>query len=394
MSKDEFKKFGILSVTLMVILGNYWILRVMKNAIFGKFVDFQMYQPWAKVSSLVVIAVLVLVYSKLVDLFSKDKLFYILCTFFGLWIIGLGYFIAHPHLVAVSKGSFLYPFVSWIPGRAIGWISYVSLEAVSFIIILFWAFVASVTKTESAKKGYGLILFVTQIGTIAGSAFVAKYAGIGAGKLSLSTIVMMSGSIILTVSLLVKLYMTVVPREEVAEKAADKKKSGFLEGLKLLITRPYVMGIFVVATMYEVIGTVLEFQMNSLGKMIYPLAEDFAAFNAKYGMGINGLALVFALIGTSFFMRKFGLRFCLVAYPSVIAVIICSVLAFNYVGANNHQLMWALFAGMIGIKGLNYALNNPTKEIMYIPTSKDVKFKAKGWIDLFGNRSTKAGVLE
>ena len=26
---------------------------------------------------------------------------------------------------------------------------------------------------------------------------------------------------------------------------------------------------------------------------------------------------------------------------------------------------------------------------MYIPTSPDIKYKAKGWIDLFGNRSTK-----
>jgi AAA family ATP:ADP antiporter len=28
---------------------------------------------------------------------------------------------------------------------------------------------------------------------------------------------------------------------------------------------------------------------------------------------------------------------------------------------------------------------------MYIPTSKAAKFKAKGWIDLFGGRAAKAG---
>jgi AAA family ATP:ADP antiporter len=27
---------------------------------------------------------------------------------------------------------------------------------------------------------------------------------------------------------------------------------------------------------------------------------------------------------------------------------------------------------------------------MYIPTSKDIKFKTKGWIDMFGSRSMKA----
>jgi len=49
-----------------------------------------------------------------------------------------------------------------------------------------------------------------------------------------------------------------------------------------------------------------------------------------------------------------------------------------------------LFYAMVIIKGLSYALNNPCKEILYIPSSKDVKFKAKGWIDLFGGRLAKA----
>ena len=58
-------------------------------------------------------------------------------------------------------------------------------------------------------------------------------------------------------------------------------------------------------------------------------------------------------------------------------------------GATSTQLMWSLLCAVIVIKGLNYALNVPSKEVLYIPTSKDVKFKAKGWIDAFGNRTTK-----
>ena len=46
---------------------------------------------------------------------------------------------------------------------------------------------------------------------------------------------------------------------------------------------------------------------------------------------------------------------------------------------------------MVVIKGVGYAVNNPTKEMTYIPTSKDAKFKSKGWIDTFGGRFSKAG---
>lgn len=42
------------------------------------------------------------------------------------------------------------------------------------------------------------------------------------------------------------------------------------------------------------------------------------------------------------------------------------------------------------LKANSYALNNPTKEILYQPTSPAVKYKAKSWIDIFGARGSKA----
>jgi AAA family ATP:ADP antiporter len=45
---------------------------------------------------------------------------------------------------------------------------------------------------------------------------------------------------------------------------------------------------------------------------------------------------------------------------------------------------------MILIKGMSYALNNPTKEILYQMTSTAIKFKCKSWIDTMGQRGAKA----
>lgn len=49
-----------------------------------------------------------------------------------------------------------------------------------------------------------------------------------------------------------------------------------------------------------------------------------------------------------------------------------------------------VFAVMMVMKGMSYALNNPTKEILYQMTSTNIKFKCKSWIDTFGQRSSKA----
>lgn len=50
-----------------------------------------------------------------------------------------------------------------------------------------------------------------------------------------------------------------------------------------------------------------------------------------------------------------------------------------------------VFTVMMVMKGMSYALNNPTKEILYQMTSTGIKFKCKSWIDTFGQRSAKAG---
>merc|ERR1712154_437612 len=45
---------------------------------------------------------------------------------------------------------------------------------------------------------------------------------------------------------------------------------------------------------------------------------------------------------------------------------------------------------MMVLKANSYALNNPTKEMLYQPTSSAVRYKAKSWIDIFGARGSKA----
>jgi AAA family ATP:ADP antiporter len=45
---------------------------------------------------------------------------------------------------------------------------------------------------------------------------------------------------------------------------------------------------------------------------------------------------------------------------------------------------------MLIAKALGFALNQPSKEMLYIPTSKNIKYKSKAWIDMFGQRLAKA----
>ena len=113
---------------------------------------------------------------------------------------------------------------------------------------------------------------------------------------------------------------------------------------------------------------------------------------ALYGIAINVVSFLLALLGTSYIIRRFGTRNSLLIYPVAFAITLLVLFCYFYFWSpSTTALMWATFGSMIVIKSMGYAVNNPTKEMMYIPTSKDAKFKSKGWIDTFGSRFAKAG---
>ena len=98
LTAQEVKKFGILASIFFLVIGIYWMLKTMKDPIFDLHVGFQ-YQPWAKIASLLFVGLVVILYSKLVDWFKKQTVFYIVCAFYGVGFIALAYMLANPQLV-------------------------------------------------------------------------------------------------------------------------------------------------------------------------------------------------------------------------------------------------------------------------------------------------------
>jgi AAA family ATP:ADP antiporter len=392
MSSDELKRFGILSSIYFFLIGAYWLIRVMKDGIFTNLVGYQ-YQPFAKMISLVVVICVVLFYNKLVDLLKRDTLFYCIATFFGIGFLALGYWISHPDLFSAAPGSTLGNVCSFIPGKALGWIAYCFIESYGSVVPgLFLAIVASTMSTELAKKGYGMMYTFAQLGLILGTSLVMMHVKtLGCGLL-----LALGGIVICILPFLMRLYIKNAPATPVEKiEAAEHKstKTGMLEGLKLILSRPYVAGLLVVSTMYEIIGTIVEYKMGLCATTVYPTNIDggagFVWFKALNGLTLGVLSLSFALLGTSILMRKLGLKFCIISYPVMIGISIASIFGFYLAGASVYFLMWAFFLAVILFKGLSYTLNGPAVEVMYIPTSKDVKFKAKSWISGFGGRTSK-----
>jgi len=328
MEPEELKRFGILSAMFFMIIGVYWMLRAMKDSQFDFLVGYQ-YQPYAKILSPFFVVTMVLFYNKLIDALKRKALFYTVIAFYSLGFLFISFSMLYPSFFVMHSNAFLAPVLSFVPGKVIGWFTYFFLESYgSLVVVMFWSLVASTTTAESAKKGYGMIMAFGQTGLLVGTTFVIRYVS----KIGMGVIFGIGGVVVFMVPLLLRLYLKHFPEQvESAASAVKKPKTGMFEGLKLLIKTPYIAGLFVVTTMYEIITTIVEYQMGMCIAKIYPSKLDagaaFTWFKAWNGFSVGVLSLLFALLGTSFFMRKFGLRFCLISFPAAIGITIASLFA-------------------------------------------------------------------
>jgi len=333
--------------------------------------------------SVVVVTVLVFVYNKLIDMFPKHQLFYIVGGFYASLFTVIAMLLAAPSTSTTS----IYNTES-SPYRVLGWISYCAIESFGSIgVSLFWAFTNSTYNLEGAKKSYGLMVACAQLGSIAGPTLV----NVATESYGIPTIYFCGALCMVMMVVSIWGYTVRFGTGEASSGKPKKEKAGMVEGLVLFWKYHYVKGIFALSCLFMVEVTILDYSMKVLAKAKFdgehpgdPTAATaaFASFMGFFGQSANGLSFCFSLVGTSFVIRRLGLNKTVILFPTLCLLAIFLVYAY--------PTLEVVFAMMLVLKGLSYSLNNPCKEILYQPTSSAVKFKAKSWIDVFGARGSKA----
>ncbi len=373
-SREEFEKFGVLSLALLFIIGTYWIVRPIKDVLFLTLVG-KALLPYAKIVSLTALVMFLILYGKLVDWLEKHHLVYFLNVITALFFAGLA--------IIILKTPNLYTLNSSI-SQLIGWVAFVGCECLLVLQFnLFWSFAASSMDTPTAKKGYPIIVAGAQIGAIAGPLLTMKVATIG-----IVSLLFIAAACILGVAVIIKVFTRLHPHIFNNSAPSQKKPTGAMEGLRLLTTHPYLMAILFISILPDVIGEILNISMLFLAESTFKTPDKMVAFLGIYGVLVNIASFIFAFFGTSFFLRTWGLAKGLLFNPLIIGIIIIYTWTFYNV--------WSVIIAMVLLKGLEHALDQPCKEMMFIPTSKDIMFKAKSWISVFGSRSARgigAGVV-
>ncbi len=391
--KPAFKlKVFYLSLTFLLMSSCLVLWRPLKISVFSKMVGGASFVPEAKIYSLLFIIPLILLYSKLVDWLRRHQLLYSFAIFHASLGLIFSYFLAHPvYGLANTEAS---------PKRLVGWLFYMFMESFdAFFSTTFWSFADSVNNPKDAKNYYGFFVSGSKIGGIVAAGILyltLKSESIPDHILLPSTLFI--GSILLlgaawAIHLLVKNvsddYMhgyqaayTLETHKPVRKRTAWQSIKSSIDGLVIMVKNPYVLGIFSLVFFYEVMIVIFDWWVALHADATHATVGAMTAYYAFYYFLMNVIGLIISFFGTTPMLRFIGIRFALFIFP----ILCISLLIFTYAIPTPESF----FVVLVALRSFNYALNHPTREVLYIPTTKDIKFKAKTWTDAFGSRIAKS----
>lgn len=385
------------ALALCVALGSYQFVSPVKTAIFLDLVGTQ-HEPVARSFVLVVLVPVLFVYSLVATVFKSSRLLMLcVCGFYALVYVALS------AVLVATAGR---------PGAWLAWTLYYTTETRSVVVMpMIWSVVADASTTSMARQAFPPMFALIQLGGIAGSFAAIKVRSLG-GEVGLLLLQAAAFGLVTGLAWLgcraasgdgaTEAEQEILPLRPAdgAEDAAVAKArdapslrlsapgrlvrhalcEGF-EGLWLLLSQPYVFGVFWVSYASLMPRTILDYQNSILVMESFPNRMDQIAFLGNINLAINSGVALLTLLGTSSIVEAIGIGGSLLMLP---AVMMCCVLAL----CTRYSLWTSVWTLMVSCV-VAYGLNSPCKEMLYVRTSREVKYKAKIWSETYGNQLMK-----
>ena len=426
----ELKKFLPMFLMMFFISFNYTILRDTKDTLIvtatGSGAEAI---PFLKVWGVVPCAILfMLVFSKLSNILTPEKLFYASLTpfliFFGLFATVLypNQDLLHPthsadylqSILPEGLGGLIAIFRNWTNS-----LFYIMAELWGSVVLslLFWGFANEITKTSEAKRFYtrfGLGANVALLFSGPAIVYVSNIRGtitdpnIDAWQISLNYLmgmVVVSGiGVMLVYKWINSNILTDSKFYEKSEKKAKKSKPkmSLAESFKFLAQSKYILCLTLIVLSYGVAINLIEVSWKNQLKLQYPNANDYSTFMGYFST-FTGAVTIFMMLFVGGACLKKGWGFSAMITPVVLLITGTGFFSFILFGdaltgvvglLGTTPLMLAVILGAtqnIMSKSAKYSLFDPTKEMAYIPLDAESKVKGKAAIDVVGARLGKSG---
>jgi AAA family ATP:ADP antiporter len=237
-----------------------------------------------------------------------------------------------------------------------------------------WTLANYVLTTREAKRVFGMV----GGGAIAGGIFAGFLSKMMAKRLGTESLVLAMALFVLICSGLVILVwrsgrVRVGDVQRTAGESAESVPRNPMASMRLLLSSPYLRGIAAVIAISSWVVTLTGWQFLAIGQQFLVKKDAMAIFFGDFYFYAGVLGLLFQLLLTARFLRRFGIGTALFVLPFVIVMGSAGLLAFGTLAAAT--------ALKGGDQVLRYSVDKSTAELLYLPISARVKLQVKWFID-------------
>ena len=241
-------------------------------------------------------------------------------------------------------------------------------------------------KAEAAKRLYGFII----LGGLTGGVFGSSMVGAKVSEASSGSWLLLCLGMAIAIILIAMAAGRLVARQdsssepgsaEPQEESGGGQENPAMEGAKLALRSRYLLSVVAIVGLYEMASTIMDFQFSDTighyldGPLVREQVSRVMSFTTWISLGIQ-------IFLTSFIMTRRGVGAALLFLP-----VACLLGSMGFIVAPVLLMGSALNTCD---NGFSYSINQSAKEALYVVTTRDEKYKAKAFIDMFVQRLAKA----
>jgi AAA family ATP:ADP antiporter len=335
------------------LLCGYYILRPVRDemAIQGGVHNL----PWMMTGTFLTLLAVTPLFGWLSARYSRYRLLLAVYLFFIANLVGL-------YLLMTGQ-----QYIEWVARGFFVWLSVFNL----FVVSVFWSFMADLFTPAQGARLFGMIAAGGSTGALFGPLFTT-----GLTYLFPVPVLMLVSALFLLacIGCIYKLEAwsrgrTVSHRENSGEPLGG----GFLAGIRLVWSSPYLLGIAAFILLYSTTSTFLYFQQATIAEANFPNGAARTAFFADIDFWVNVLTIVFQLFLTGRLTAWLGVTAMLCALP------LFSVAGFAALAAPPTVAVFVVV--QVARRVSNFALARPTREVLFTSVPREDRYKAKNFID-------------
>lgn len=355
-------------------------------------------------------------YTRLLNIFNQNVLFYLICLIFIIFFISFTLFIypnhesLHPDLdteyllqkLPQGFNGFIAIFQHWTFS-----LFYVVAElwVVAVMNISFWQFANNFIPLETAKRFYGHFMIFANFGAVLAGHLTMTISDLNNDMLDemnrweISQTYLLNAVIVSTVIIMIlyKISLKNIGKDATTNNLLSKLSTPFRQSLKLVFSSKVLILITGLIMAYAVSSNILETCWKNYVKELFPLKNDYNSFQGLWNKWIGITTIITVIVGGAL-TRKSSLKTSIMILPAITGIM--SIIFFSLIIVKDYNfleestiLKFVVYFGliqMIMVKSSKYALFEPTKEMLYIPMNKEFRAKGKGAVESLGSSVGKA----